>query len=238
MKQLLKQALMGLGLLGPAKRAAWFATRGIGRNSTLTQQYLARGDAKKLHIGCGLNMLPGWMNSDFYPPSRDALHFDATKPFPLPDDTFDYVFSEHMIEHIPYRDGLTMLKESHRVLKRGGRIRISTPNFAFLVGLYAGQADPRRDAYIKWSTANFVNWAPYPDDIFVINNFVRDWEHRFIYDEKSLRHALESAGFTNVVKCELQTSASPALCGLENESRMPEGFLRLETLTLEGTKAP
>ena len=74
-----------------------------------------------------------------------------------------------------------------------------------------------------------------PEDnaVFVINHFVRNWGHRFIYDEKTLREAMLNAGFTNLVKCDLQESEDPALCNLENEARLPLAFLRLETLTLE-----
>jgi methyltransferase family protein len=42
---------------------------------------------------------------------EDILHLDATKPFGLPDNSFDFVFSEHMIEHISYIDAMSMLRE-------------------------------------------------------------------------------------------------------------------------------
>jgi hypothetical protein len=45
-----------------------------------------------------------------------------------------------------------------------------------------------------------------------------------------------NAGFTNIVRCDLQESEDPALRKLENEARLPLAFLRLETLTLEGAK--
>lgn len=51
-----------------------------------------------------------------------------------------------------------------------------------------------------------------------------------------LRRALESAGFVGVTECGLNESEEAALRGLANEKRLPDGFLRLETLTLEGTK--
>ena len=72
--------------------------------------------------------------------------------------------------------------------------------------------------------------------MFVINNFVRDWGHLFIYDEKILRFSLEQAGFSNVIRCELNTSADEGLRDLEFEPRLPPGFLRLETMTLEATR--
>jgi hypothetical protein len=65
---------------------------------------------------------------------------------------------------------------------------------------------------------------------------VRDWGHQFIYDEKILRSMLESVGFCDVVRSSLGESDDEEFRGLENEGRMPEGFLALETIVLEATR--
>jgi predicted SAM-dependent methyltransferase len=72
-------------------------------------QYFAAHAERKLHIGCGANVLSGWLNSDFPARARDVLNLDATQAFPFQDGTFNYVFSEHMIEHIPYLGGMSIL---------------------------------------------------------------------------------------------------------------------------------
>jgi hypothetical protein len=72
--------------------------------------------------------------------------------------------------------------------------------------------------------------------VFVINNFMRHWEHTFIYDEHTLKTAMMSTGFTDITKCGLQQSKDDALCNLENMERIPAKFLEMETITLEGTK--
>lgn len=190
-----------------------------------------------LHIGCGGNIIDGWLNSDFKPVSDNILHLDATKRFPFENDIFDYIFSEHMIEHISYINAFVMLSECQRVLRNNGKIRISTPNLQFLIDLYQGNKTKLQIEYIKWATDRFVKYSLYPDDTFVINNFVRDWGHLFIYDEKTLRSLLERAGFTKITKCNLNESEHEPLRNLENIKRMPEGFLQLESLTLEATKS-
>ena len=141
-----------------------------------------------------------------------------------------------MIEHILYLDGMKMLSECYRVLKTSGKIRISTPNLAFLFNLYRPDKSELEREYIQWSCKTFVDWAPEGNATFVINNFVRDWGHAFIYDENTLRQAMEKAGFSHITAHELQKSDDEVLCNLENETRMPPGFVRLETFTLEGTK--
>jgi predicted SAM-dependent methyltransferase len=207
-----------------------------GRDRAIVRRYLAESRIKKLHIGCGKNVLPGWLNMDALPLIPDVLYLDATRRFSFKDAAFDFIFSEHMIEHISYHHGLNMLAECQRVLKPSGKIRISTPDLNFLVNLYRDESELHQ-RYVKWSAQAFINGTvPEDNAVLVINHFVRNWGHRFIYDEKTLREAMLNAGFTNLVKCDLQDSEDPVLCNLENEARLPLAFLRLETLTLEGTK--
>ena len=215
----------------------WRFKRELGRiDRTIIESYFAEQEIRKLHIGCGENILKDWLNSDFFPNSDSVLHVDATETFPFENDELDYVFSEHMIEHISYSNGLSMLCECHRILRNNGKIRISTPNLPFLIDLYKDDKSELQKEYIKWATDKFIKSATHYDDTFVINNFVRDWGHLFIYDEKTLRFSLERAGFKNIIRCDLNDSRNEALRNLENEERMPKGFLALESLTLEGTK--
>jgi predicted SAM-dependent methyltransferase len=184
---------------------------------------------KRLNLGCGDNPLPGWFNTDIDPNRGEGVfRLDATKPFPFRSNSFEEIFTEHMIEHLPYTDVLAMLRECHRVLQPGGKLRVSTPDLKFLIALHEPTTELQR-RYIKWATDLFIPWAPRPNSAFVINNFVRDWGHTFIFDEPTLREAFEQAGFENITSCSLGP--------LENKSRMPDGFLQLETFTLEGTKS-
>ncbi|MGB6535784.1 MAG: hypothetical protein WBF58_07450 [Xanthobacteraceae bacterium] len=48
-------------------------------------------------------------NTDLEPRSDAAMALGATKPFPFEANSFDYVFSKHMIEHIGYAEGLQCL---------------------------------------------------------------------------------------------------------------------------------
>ena len=70
----------------------------------------------------------------------------------------------------------------------------------------------------------------------LVNHILHSEWGLFVYDEPILRRVFESAGFQNIVKCDLNRSEDAALCGLANEGRLPDGFLRLESVTLEGSK--
>jgi predicted SAM-dependent methyltransferase len=195
----------------------------------------------KLHLGAGRNILSGWLNTDNHlmPQKHQSLlqrttkHLDVTKTFDLDSNFFDYIFTEHVIEHMPYHDGVNMLTESYRVLKPGGKIRVSTPDLGFLIQMYL-EKDELINEYIKFSATRYS--LPGNTDTFVINNFVRDWGHEFIYDVKTLTALMTDIGFKDITSHRIGESNDPHLCNLENASRLPDGFLQLETFTLQGTK--
>ena len=225
---------MGLGIKRRLKRLYDDLAR---RDEKLIKEYFSGASKRKLHVGCGENVLEGWLNCDLNPKKSSVLRFDATKRYPFDDGQFDYVFSEHFIEHIDYRQGLKMLSECCRVLKRGGKTRITTPNIVFLVDLYRKDKTEQQLRYIEWATKNFIGYAPAARDVYVINNFFFcDWGHRFIYDLQSLTELMQRAGFVNIRSFDLGVSDDRELRDLENESRMPAGFLRLESITVEGER--
>jgi predicted SAM-dependent methyltransferase len=198
--------------------------------------YFAAHAIRKLHLGCGDHLLHGWLNTDLQPRVPGVQQLDASKPLPFADDSVDYVFSEHVIEHMPYPQGCSLLAECLRILKPGGVMRIATPDLAFLIGLYQTDKSAIQQAFLDWSKERFLHWAPTADATFVINNAVRDWGHQFIYDDKVLRRALAEAGFGRIARKALMESDVADLCGLESETRSPPGLLAAETLVLEAAK--
>ena len=217
-------------------KAAAVQRQNDARRRRIVRRYLETVSPRGLHLGCGVHPLAGWLNTDLAARAPDVIELDATRTFPFEDGVFDFVFSEHMIEHLPYAAAGGMLAECFRTLKPGGTVRISTPDLAFLLALFGRPLTAIQQQYVEWSIKSFVGHAPRPAPVFVLNNFVRDWGHQFIYDEETLRRSLEAAGFVDVVRCALNDSRHAALRDLENEGRMPPGFLRLETMTFEGTK--
>ena len=234
-----------LGIFGnhitPLIRSIWIFFALIKRSILRTDEkiinnYMKKYDSLKLHIGCGDHILDGWLNSDLDPVSKKIFHLNATWSFPFKKDFFNYIFSEHMIEHITYSQGQHMLSECFRVLKPGGKIRLTTPDFDFLVNLYSTNKTEEQLLYIKWFTDNHIPNPPFYKDSFVINYYMKLFGHQFIYDEQILHNSLEQAGFINITRYFVGESGDEELKGLENEGRQPPGCLRLESLVLEGTK--
>lgn len=198
--------------------------------------YLSTHQVRKLQIGSGATLLDGWLCTDFEPAGARVIYLDATRRFPFHDDTFDYVFSEHMIEHVPYLGGLAMLQECHRVMKSGGVIRIATPDLDVLLNLRAKELTDAQRNYIDWICARYVpNSTLGP--IHVINNAFRSWGHQFLYDAELLKAAMEEAGFRTVRQYVHSESDDPNLRGLESHGRSVgnEEMNVFETMVFEGT---
>jgi predicted SAM-dependent methyltransferase len=173
---------------------------GLVRRRRQIERYLGSHEVRKLHLGAGEHPRPGWLNTDLHDYGRpeELVYLDARRPFPLPDASFDFVFSEHMLEHLSYAEGLQCLRECLRVLRPGGRIRIATPSLDRLAQLYGSELTDVQRRYLRWAVDSFVPETDAPLPGFVVNNFMRAWGHRFVYDRDTLRHALEAAGFVDV----------------------------------------
>jgi len=171
------------------------------------KKYLSANNGPKLQLGAGLNELPGWFNTDYF--ERPAIFFlDVTKRFPFPNDTFDWVFSEHHIEHITYKQAQLMLAEAYRVMSPGGYIKITTPDLEKYIRSYAeGRIEsPLIKEHVRhWIYSGFAYASEYKPvgenfEAHFINDIFLNYEHRFIYDQRALKELLEKVGFTVVDK--------------------------------------
>ncbi len=80
------------------------------------------------------------------------LQYGDAMAMSFENDSFDFVYSYHALEHIP--DPEKALNEIKRVLKPGGSYWIGTPNRSRLIG-YLGSKDASLIEKIKW---NLVDW--------------------------------------------------------------------------------
>ena len=211
--------------------------RWLGADRLAINRYVAGATIRKLHLGAGSNILPGWLNVDYFPIKTQVVHFDATKKFLFDSEIFDFALNEHMIEHIPYQGARNMLQEIHRVLKPGGVLRISTPDLAFLIGLLDSDRPAIAQQYIDWTSAQ---WSPDAttghESVYVLNNFFYNYGHCFIYTKALLLQMLSDAGFKAVTEQQILQSQHPDLVGLENVHKIPPGFLELESMIFEAVK--
>jgi SAM-dependent methyltransferase len=196
-----------------------------------------------VNLGCGTQTPAGWVNVDYSVGARfaklplfsfvnrklklfnidwnpDIVLHDLTKPFPWPDESVDVVYSSHTLEHMTREQGRAFLGECHRVLKRGGVLRIVVPDLAVLVSSYTSGAmtsdtfvenlgvlyEPSRNA-LKNRLAPFIQ---YP--------------HRCMYDARTLKNIFEELGF-DARPCKGFDSAIDDIREIELEDRTEQAVI-------------
>jgi predicted SAM-dependent methyltransferase len=232
------QFLVGLaralrGLIGDMRVLVWTAKR-----KRLITDYLESHNVKKLQLGASNNLLPGWLNTDICLNHPSVAYLDVTRPFPFDNNTFDYIISEHMIEHIQFQAAKIMLTECYRVLRPGGRVRFATPDLRVLLALHAKEKTDAQRYYINWAVDRFMPDVHECRDVFVINNFFQSWGHCFLYDQETLCYALHTAGFRETKFYRPGASEDLNLQNLEFHGKelQSEDINQFETIVVEGYK--
>ncbi len=158
----------------------------------------------RLHIGCGDLHLDGWINIDKFPTPAADYVLDIRYGLPFRD--LDFVFAEHFVEHLSYREIERFLRECRRVLSERGVLRVSTPNLDWVyrtqyhLGEWSGEADEVRDC-------------------FRLNKSFRGWGHQFLLNRATLHAMLRQAGFGEIRDCAYGESEHPELRRLERHER-------------------
>ncbi len=176
--------------------------------------YSLRGrESRKLHVGCGRNILRGWINADISP--RAELIVFLQKRLPFRTGTLERIYSEHVLEHVPYASAVFFLREAYRTLRPGGVIRIAMPDLDDLIDGY--QKDWRRFDWVNWPAHRFIKTRAE-----MINIAFRWWGHQHLYNQEELERALREAGFWHYSFRQPGESDYPDLRGLETrpESRL------------------
>jgi predicted SAM-dependent methyltransferase len=181
-----------------------------------------------LDVGCGPNARPGNLNLDFHWRPGVDICCDITRPLPLDDGYVSGVFTEHCLEHIPFKAALDVLREFHRVMQPGSYARIIVPDFEIYL-----------DEYIRFRDTGSASMPYAADDpiagiyspMLSMNRIFRGHGHQFIYDFATLAAMLGQAGFVDIGKRRMGESHDQRLL-LDSPERA------IESLYVEAQKAP
>lgn len=163
----------------------------------------------KIHLGCGRDIKPGWVNIDLRPRAllQNELNdygntvfvqHDLRVGLPLEENSCDFIYSSHHFEHMSYQDGLKLMYDCYRILRPSGTFRVVLPNmrevfsrylegdtgYFELVDIYRyyPEMEPETRTLI-----DYVNHAAY-----------QLGQHKFMYDEEKVTQVLHSIGFKSV----------------------------------------
>ena len=150
---------------------------------------------------------------------------DIGEPLPFADASVDWVYAEHLIEHVPLPVAVRWLAEVRRVLVPGGLVRLTTPDLRRYIEGY-GQDDGRGFfAKHRRRLATMRLGPPMPERrAFMFNQIFYLYGHRWIYDFDELRFALTEAGFAgeSVVERVYREGARPDVAALDTSFRHDE----------------
>ena len=135
---------------------------------------------KKIHYGCGNNLMEGWLNIDSFE-STESNYFrvNLLQDHPFEDCSINYAYSEDVLEHFTQAESIFFLSEVFRVLKKNGVLRIS---FSGLEGVLERHYSPVDRERIKRGEL----------EAFVF------WDHVHFYSKKELELVSKHLGFESV----------------------------------------
>jgi SAM-dependent methyltransferase len=191
------------------------------------------GAELKINIGSGVSGVSGWHNLDNSPtillsriplgrrlfrtprwPS-DVRRHDVTRGLPFAERSVSYIYSSHTLEHFTWEESLRVARECFRVLREGGVLRVVVPDLQLLVREYQQDADPRASHRFlqRLSLGHTIRDLIHPGA-----------NHSQMFDQRSLAHLLQQAGFAQPEVSRFQESRIPDIAAIELEARKRESL--------------
>lgn len=166
------------------------------------------GHGPRLHLGCGLHTMAGWVNIDHwttpsYAPRGDGsvvINHDLRRGLPLADNSCSEIYSSHLLEHFPATEGARLLSDCHRALMPSGRLRTCVPDFTRLARAYLEHDReyfaPLYNIFVGRMGDGMRGSGTIMD---AMNNALYQFgEHQCMYDMEKLEALLSAIGFSVV----------------------------------------
>lgn len=106
--------------------------RVISFENNLTQYLESKKFKNNIHVGCGSKILPNFTNIDKYVKKDNIINYDV-KALPYDTSSIDLVYSNHMLEHLPFRQNKLALREWFRILRSGGELILGIPDIELIM---------------------------------------------------------------------------------------------------------
>lgn len=156
---------------------------------------------ENVQIGSGPHPIDGFVNLDLG--FKSDITWDIREGLPFDDNSVDFIFSEHTLEHIDYPVSVKRhFKDLFRVLETGGKSVIGVPDGGRVARAYY----EKNTKYLEELKLRWYKNRSSPDsfntDIDILNYVFRDQDddptytqHFWAYDEDKLFSLFGEAGF-------------------------------------------
>jgi SAM-dependent methyltransferase len=206
--------------------AVWSLLQGAARQADILKWRLRRpahppGPELRLHLGCGDIDVPGFVNIDGRPMPHVHLVQPLNQLSRFASNSASLVYASHCLEHYGHGELLSVLREWCRVLKPGGVVRISVPDFNHVVDMYLDQG---RDV-------DAVQLPLMGAQDYAFNR------HYAIFNEGFLRSLLQQAGCSTVRRWQHGTEVYTSLPDWSGREIVYRGRSYPISLNLEGVKS-
>ena len=104
---------------------------------------------RRLNLGCGRDIRPGYVNLDLAKIRGIDVVANLETPLPFADDSFDEVFTSHVLEHVS--DLFALLAELRRICRPGAVIRIYVPHLSF----FGAYTDPTHKRFFGYHSFDY-----------------------------------------------------------------------------------
>lgn len=100
---------------------------------------------KLVNVGCGQTFHSEWLNFDVVPTAPGVKRWDLRRGLPFAEGEVDAVYSSHVLEHLNYEEAKRFIRDSWRILKPGGILRIVVPDLEQTTRAYLAELDALRE---------------------------------------------------------------------------------------------
>jgi len=179
----------------------------------------------KIQFCSGSHRLGGWLNADIEFDGDEKV--DITQPLPFADESADYVFCSHGVEHVTAPQAFRFFQECFRILKWGGIMRICVPSITRTLS-FANQE------YIDFVTKN--GWG---DGSIrgAVSHLITHHGHLACWHPADLSTAIWCAGFDTTREFEINKSDVQELCDIEKHGEViGEKNNWIESIVIQGYK--
>ncbi len=153
-----------------------------GETVWLDQIIVSNGDGLRLNLGCGPYKMKNFVNIDIDKDRKPDIIADVTN-LPYKPGTVDEIYAGHLLEHFDWRDGERALGHWVSLLRPGGKIGITVPDYDYLCRSYLTNPTPERLREFN--------------DLYIYS-YIQKSPHRYAYSEALLRDVMEKAGLLDL----------------------------------------